>query len=83
MCLFIEVHNRRSKDIIRLYLNIYQTEKKKLCPVKRESHIKRCDTMGFLEDGTGELETGFRLLTFKIFSLRRTFSEYSFAFCVV
>ena len=42
--------------------------------MKRESH-KLYDTMGFWEDGTGKLETRFRLLIFNIFSLRRTFQS--------
>ena len=41
--------------------------------VKRENH-KRCDTMGFREDGTSKLETRFRLLIVKFF-LRRTFQS--------
>ena len=47
---------------------------KKLCWVKRKNH-KRYDIMGFWEDGTGNLETRFRLLVVNIFSLRRTFQS--------
>ena len=42
--------------------------------MKRENY-KRCDTMGFWEDDTGNLETRFRLLIFNIFSFRRTFKS--------
>ena len=50
------------------------TELKKRCRVIRENH-RRCDTMGFWEDGTGKLETRFRLLFFNTFSLRITFQS--------
>ena len=65
-----------------LYI-IYLTEKNN-CRVKGEN-LKRCETMGFWEDGTSKLETRFRLLIVNIliFLPLQNVSEYSFASCVI
>ena len=74
------VHTKTEKRHKRKHGGLH-TYLRKLCRVKRENH-KRCDTMGFWEDGTDKLDTPLRLLIFNIFPSQNVL-EYSFASRVI